>query len=108
MNAFPALTLNVCVDSERMRTFQAPGCLPNHTFLDAGSLSFRVDQMTQASTILDDTVQGAAKVLSEAAAATKSSVDAAKQVSHRNPQLPRHVCRSPRVIALLVSFQLSR
>lgn len=48
--------------------------------------------MSQVRTILEETVQGAAKVLSEAAATTKSSVDAAKQASHRNSATaPTHV-----------------
>lgn len=86
-----------------------------YTYLPGGSLVLfaptfrvaRVDQIAQASTTLEETVQGAAKVLSEAAAITKSAVDAAKKASRRMPPLPTR-CGSQSVVDLLYSFPLRK
>lgn len=78
MNSFFALTVNMPV------LLKGIGCFPNRTPVARTLRMVGFYQINQASTVLEETVQGAAKVLSEAAATTKSSVDAAKKASHTN------------------------
>lgn len=80
------------VSSTSTHSCQSLGCTEPSTPCAYSSCDY-VDQMKQASTVLEETVQGAAKVLSEAAETTKSATDAAKQVRHRHPPLLTR-CRS--------------